>query len=126
MNLLKYALQECHLFLISLQLYYGLDLSFSQNNKVLVAVVSGFRGWDFFVALCFKPFMCAVGPAVIGRVWLEELETMAQELQVGPKVQKERSELCPSCGDFRCVQHAQVRPTPDCMGMAGSWGMLGK
>lgn len=85
----KCAVQECHLFLISLQLSYGLDLSFSQNNKVLVAVVSGFRGWDFFVAFYFKPFMYAVGLAVIGRVWLEELGTMAQELLVGPKVQKQ-------------------------------------
>lgn len=79
MNLLKCALQECFFVLINLQLYYGLDLSFSQNSKVLVAVVSGFHGWDFFVAFCF---MYAVGPAVIGKVCLEELGTMAQELQL--------------------------------------------
>lgn len=34
--------------------------------------------------------MYAVGPAVIGKVWLEELGTRAQELQVVPKVQKQR------------------------------------
>lgn len=46
-KLVKYVLQECDLFLISLQLYYGLDLSFRQNNKVLVAVVSEFLVWVF-------------------------------------------------------------------------------
>lgn len=34
--------------------------------------------------------MYAVGPAVIGMVWLEELGTMAQKLQVGSEVQKQR------------------------------------
>lgn len=48
-------LQECDLFLISLQLYYGLDLSFSQNDKVLVAVVSEFRGWDFLLLFVLNP-----------------------------------------------------------------------
>lgn len=88
MNWLKYALQECHVFLIRPQPYDGLDLSFSQNNKVLVAVVSGFCGGDFFLAFCFKPFMYAVGPAVLRKVWLKQQGTMAQELQVEPKMQK--------------------------------------
>lgn len=48
-------------------------------------VVSG-----LFVAFCFKPSVYAVALAVIGRVWLEELGTLAQELQVGPEVQKQR------------------------------------
>lgn len=70
--------------------------------------------------------MYAVGPAVIGTVWLEELGTMAQELLVGYKVQKQRSEVCLSCGVFRCVQHAWVMAAPECTGMAGSWGDVGQ
>lgn len=106
MNLLKYALQEYHLFLISLKLYYGLDSNFSQNNKVLVAVVSGFHGWDFFVAFWFKPFIYAVGPAVIGEVWLEELGTVAQEFQVGPKLQKRSYLFLAVVFSDVCVGHA--------------------
>lgn len=40
---------------------------------------------------CFKPFVYVVSPAEIGKVWLEKPGTMAQELRVGPKMQKQRA-----------------------------------
>lgn len=51
----------------------------------------------FAVAFCFKPFVYVVGPAIIiQKVCLEKPGTMAQELWVRPKVQKQREEPCPS------------------------------
>lgn len=50
----------------------------------------------FFLVFCFKPFVYVVSPAEIGKVWLEKPGTMAQELRVGPKMQKQSKELCPS------------------------------